>query len=279
MNRRQLLLTLLVAIISGFLGGALSVWFLMPPSVLAQDEVPKVIEAQEFRVVDDEGRMRAKLGLGTLRNLGVGYPEETHLLIFDEEGEERLKLVESGGFSYIKASDFRVVDDEGRMRARLGFSDLGYREETRLLFFDKEGEDRIALVNTERGDLGSGKETRLSFFDEKGDARIELISQEGDRVGDFLYITIQESRTSARATLTEEGFTMHQRPGTLNGGIALSLSNEGIPSIQLLDQDGNLRAVLGTTELKNNRTGSTEIRAVSSLVLFDEEGNVVWKAP
>jgi len=29
----------------------LSVWFLAPPSVLAQDEPPKVIEAQEFRVV------------------------------------------------------------------------------------------------------------------------------------------------------------------------------------------------------------------------------------
>jgi len=162
MNRKHIIFTVLLALLSGLIGGVLSIWFLMPTSVLAQDEPPKVIEAQEFRVVDDEGRMRAKLGLGTFRNLGVGYPEETHLLIFDEEGEERLKLVESGGFSYIAASDFRVVDDEGRMRSRLGFSDLGYREETRLLFFDKEGEDRIALVNTEAGDLGSGMETRLS---------------------------------------------------------------------------------------------------------------------
>jgi len=257
MNQKQFLLTLFVAIISAFLGGTLGVWFLMPPSVLAQGEVPKVIEAQEFRVVDDEGRMRAKLGLGTFRNLGVGYPEETHLLIFDEEGEERLKLAESFGSSHIEASDFRVVDDEGRMRARLGFSDLGYREETRLLFFDKEGEDRIALVNTERGDLGSGKETRLSFFDEKGDARIELISQEGDRSGDFLYITIQESRTSQAAIL----------------------SLLPAPNIRLLDQDHNLRVVLGTTELKHTDTGSTEIRAPSSLVLFDEEGKVVWSAP
>ncbi|MCH7805435.1 MAG: hypothetical protein IH937_15310 [Acidobacteria bacterium] len=46
-----------------------------------------------------------------------------------------------------------------------------------------------------------------------------------------------------------------------------------------MDEDGNNRAVLGSTELKITRTGSTEIRAPSSLVLFDEEGKVLWSAP
>ena len=51
------------------------------------------------------------------------------------------------------------------------------------------------------------------------------------------------------------------------------------PHIQLFDKEGRKRAVLGTTDLKNMKTGSTEIRAPSSLVLFDEKGSVVWKAP
>ena len=49
-------------LLSGFMGGVLSIWFLMPPSVLAQDEPPKVIEAEGFRVVDDEGNTLATLG-------------------------------------------------------------------------------------------------------------------------------------------------------------------------------------------------------------------------
>jgi len=61
MNQKQFLLTLLLAVISAFLGGTVGVWFLMPPSVLAQDETPKVIEAEEFRVVDAVGRARAVL--------------------------------------------------------------------------------------------------------------------------------------------------------------------------------------------------------------------------
>lgn len=61
MNRQYFFLTLSVAIISGVLGGALSVWFLVPQSVLAQEGVPKVIEAQEFRVVDEKGRRRVTL--------------------------------------------------------------------------------------------------------------------------------------------------------------------------------------------------------------------------
>ena len=51
MSRKQFFFTLLVAVISGFVGGMLGVWFLMPQSVLAQDSPQKVIETQEFPVV------------------------------------------------------------------------------------------------------------------------------------------------------------------------------------------------------------------------------------
>ena len=65
MNQKQFLLTLLVATFSAFLGGTFGVWLLMPPSVLAQDEPQKVIEAQEFRVVDSNGTTRATLGFNS----------------------------------------------------------------------------------------------------------------------------------------------------------------------------------------------------------------------
>ncbi len=61
MNRKQFIFTVLLALLSGLMGGVLSIWFLMPPSVLAQDEPQKVIEAHEFRVVDAVGRAWAVL--------------------------------------------------------------------------------------------------------------------------------------------------------------------------------------------------------------------------
>ena len=78
MNRKQFLLTLLLAIISGSLGGALSVWFLMPQSVLAQDGPSKVIEAERFVLKDDQGRIRAELSM---------WFEHPTLQMYDVEGE------------------------------------------------------------------------------------------------------------------------------------------------------------------------------------------------
>ncbi len=49
--------------------------------------------------------------------------------------------------------------------------------------------------------------------------------------------------------------------------------------LSLYDDEERRPTVLGTTQLKHPDTGSTEIRAPSSLVLFDEEGKVVWSAP
>ncbi len=49
--------------------------------------------------------------------------------------------------------------------------------------------------------------------------------------------------------------------------------------VTLYDEGGKLRAALGNDDLKNTATGSTEHRASSSLVLFNEQGRVLWEAP
>jgi len=84
------LLALSVAVISGFLGGALSVWFLMPQLVLAQDGLPKVIEAQEFRVVDEEGKTYVRVAQEGLIIFEQGLDQG--LFIYDQDGDERVSL-------------------------------------------------------------------------------------------------------------------------------------------------------------------------------------------
>jgi len=139
MNQKQFVLTLSVAVISGFLGGALSVWFLMPPSVLAQDEPQKVIEAQIFHVVDENGRVTATLGTKdevtglsffdrdvtkTLITLGVAK-DKTSLSFTDKRGTTRLALSGEEGRS------IELYDEEGNRRMIFGSS--------AILFVNEEG--------------------------------------------------------------------------------------------------------------------------------------------
>jgi len=47
----------------------------------------------------------------------------------------------------------------------------------------------------------------------------------------------------------------------------------------VFNDKGELRATLGATSLETTRTGEVRKRAESSLVLFDKEGKVMWRAP
>lgn len=71
-----------------------------------------------------------------------------------------------------------------------------------------------------------------------------------------------------------EEYMFSQKAGTLR----LTNGVNG-PGIELLDNAKTLRAVLGTTRLQTTRTDIVESRPASSLVLFDKDGNVLWRAP
>ncbi len=197
MNRKQFLLTLSATVISAFLGGAVSVWLLMPQSVLAQDEPPKVIEAQEFRVVDDNGVVRGSIGLN---QSGVT---------------------------------------------------LNFRDVTRT----KSAE----ILVTE---IGVG----IVLSDESQESAIRMMTGESSGYGSI-------SITAAESTLiaTPNILTVSHPAGSI-------LVDAEKPMIRVADSRHAPRAILGVTSL-TVPTGSTEIRAPSSLVLFDEDGDVVWSAP
>ena len=59
----------------------------------------------------------------------------------------------------------------------------------------------------------------------------------------------------------------------------LGLGSDGSPSVSLTDYQGVTRAVLGVTSLETSATGATESLAPSSLVLFDREGKLIFRAP
>ena len=140
MSRKQFLLTLLVAIISAFLGGALSVWFLMPQSVLAQDGVPKVIEAQEFRVVDEEGQVKAKLVVLEDGNASLILLGDTPMLSFwDQSLNDRMMI----GIFPDQQPGLIISDKEGNTRLTLS---LGREGEPYLKLQDKAGDKTAELT-------------------------------------------------------------------------------------------------------------------------------------
>lgn len=65
MNRKEYVLMLTLAVLAGLVGGVVSSRFFMGEPVFAQKtpQHPKVISAEEFRLVDKDGKERAKLGL------------------------------------------------------------------------------------------------------------------------------------------------------------------------------------------------------------------------
>jgi hypothetical protein len=59
----------------------------------------------------------------------------------------------------------------------------------------------------------------------------------------------------------------------------LEVSSGGQVALTLRDEQFKDRAVVGSVALQQTKTGSTEARPPSSLVLFDKEGRVIWKVP
>lgn len=142
----------------------------------------------------------------------------------------------------ISAERLTIRDAEDKTRAILDVDSLG----PGLWLYDEKGVPRAGL---DVDSLGS----KLRLFDEKGKPRAGLaVSSEVTGLG--LYDENGVPRASLR------------------------VGNRG-PSIDLWGSDGNHRLALRRTELERVKTGQGIIRPESSIVLFDKEGKVIWKAP
>jgi len=86
MIRREHGLMLAAAAIAGFMGGIISSNLFSTDTVIAQStpKSPRIVEANEFRLVDDQGRTRAVLGMD---NMLISY-----LRLQDLNGNTRLSM-------------------------------------------------------------------------------------------------------------------------------------------------------------------------------------------
>jgi len=98
----------IVSLVSGLVGGVLATFLLIGSSVSAQPtaaEIPPVITAQEFRLVDTKGHLRAIFDLSDAGQpylqfkdesdadrVWIGISSETGLAVQDVDGKTRLVL-------------------------------------------------------------------------------------------------------------------------------------------------------------------------------------------
>jgi hypothetical protein len=151
----------------------------------------------------------------------------------------------------IRAEKFEVVDSDGKLRAVLG-------EVVRKA----RGYSVSGLENKQRKEI-TFKSYELVIYTTEGEERTRL--SDGLCLVPFVSTDI----------LWTQGCSI--RDGESKPRIVLSSGTR--PSIVLRDTQGRDRAVIGCVGLEVSATGETQERPESSLVLFGQDGKVVWSAP
>ena len=192
MKKFKYILLVLLTVVSGFIGGMFSNWLFERPVVAQEtanvdwdairDEGPKVtrdrkiIEAQEFRVVDKNGKECISL------TEIAGFP---HIALFDENEKERISLVVRQ-----RGTGVTIRDKYEKVRISLAeFNDNPYiyirdkYEKPRIRLGESDGDPSIIILdaNRERAVLGCTEletiktgttsktsESSLTLFDKEG---------------------------------------------------------------------------------------------------------------
>lgn len=194
-----------------------------------------------------------------------------------------------------------LTDAAGRIRAFLVADEKG----ARLVFADSQENSKISMVldqnkpilylTGEGGKYASLSPERISLTDEETGRSVALgiaSSAPGISLGDSdgvrasltllssgAGLVLNDKGGEMRASLTlvpsGPGLTLYDKSGEKSA--MLSYTKDG-PSLEMEDTQG-YSAVLGLGGLVTPKTGETRQTSAASLLLFDKQKNVIWKAP
>jgi hypothetical protein len=118
----------------------------------------------------------------------------------------------------------------------------------------------------------------IGLADQRGKLRAGLQLLQG-APGVYFYDSTEKLRLAMAAGLKDapdgSGLTVWDKTG--KGHASLEGSANGI-SLTLADRQG-FEAKIGTSELVTTRTGESHKTSAASMVLFDTDKTVIWKAP
>jgi hypothetical protein len=171
MNKWQFITVVAVALVAGLIGGVIS-------DRVAKATGKKVIEAEEFRVVDKAGKVRASLNADEVASALIlydanGEPRATigvikHkslLALYDVNSKQRANIGADND-----SSTLSFFDDNGKPRAIIG----AIKNNPAVELYDAEGDRRAALgaanlVGPKTSTAMNRSESSLVLFNKKGD--------------------------------------------------------------------------------------------------------------
>jgi hypothetical protein len=252
MSRNRLALTLYaaMAVCGGLIGGAASDQLrrLTGLTASAAATSSNTVTASEFDLVDKEGKTRGKMFMD-----GGVVPT---LELYDFQGKERisLKTAFANAELVLNSGNNQISLETDQYGTFLWFNDKGPSAEPRFtvqIWSDRtslslSGPDHKTSVGTYIHEKGAA--TSFTDRNDKQRAVLGIAQSSGEP-----YLTFSDENERIRSELRS--------------------------NLSLLDEKGNVRTVVGSTVLKNTKTGSTEHLSPSSLILFGENGRVLWQAP
>ena len=240
-----------IALCAGLAGGAGSDWLrqsLWPPATAA-GSVAKVVTATEFDLIDSSGAVRGKLYMK--------YANTPAFVLYDLQGREAVSLSSGiGGPS----SELELVSGNNEIAIRA--NSLGT-----YLWFDDQGPSGQSRFTIQIG----RDQTLMSLSGADHKTSVDTaISRNGSA------ISLTDHNDKLRAT-----FGMNSKGNSYIGfdddnRVRAELNGT---SLSLFDEKGTLRAAVGSINLKNTKTGSTEHLSPSSVTLFGENGHFLWGVP
>ena len=214
----------------------------------------RVIEAEEFLVRDKDGRPRIRIG-----------PDPTipSIKILDSEGKPIVLLQ---GSSALVHSAMVQVQAKNGMTATLSAGSDDVHLSLRTGMEKEEVEDL----------LRRGKEAFLAH------------AEKPDPKRSWLSLSLDERRAQVsiwkggqpRGSWSVEDDTTQLYLADRNGAVrGMWEIRDEMPSLYLLDSQMKSRLVLGASQLKDMSAGSVTRRTESSILLFGEDGKVIYSAP
>jgi hypothetical protein len=184
MDRKIYSLILLLSLIGGLAGGILASHFFVTAPVLAAKtvEVQKIVAAEEFHLVDQQGRVLSTLGM---------YAGGPGIVLFSKTGQFRAV------FSLTSPEEGPVLtfaDKDGIHRATIG---LGAKRQPYLALRDEAGKERISLSLNDNGD------PYLALYDQEENERAVLGTLDLTKIKRTG--TIEKSTISSFVLLNKDG--------------------------------------------------------------------------
>ena len=155
MNKKQCGLLLVLSLLAGLMGGMITSQFFVGTPVLAENKVgsQNVVIAEEFRLVDKEGKILSTWGM---------YAGGPGIVLFNKSGQFRAV------FSLTSPDEGPVLtfaDNKGNHRAIVG---LGAGRQPYVTLRDQTGNERISLSLDDDGD------PYLALYDQEENERAVL---------------------------------------------------------------------------------------------------------